>query len=542
MDNLKRLELLEELATLKRRQRTATSFDSFIETYLSHLTTATPPVFHGELKQLLSNAVEKDKEGGDRPPEGGSQNSTLTPPHFSEKITKPLDKKNRLLLIAPRGFAKSTICSVFFPLWLALNKKKSDIFLVSATISLSRELLRKIRNELENNELLLKDFGEMKSDKWTEEILILNNGVVIRAKGRGFQIRGFRPDIVICDDLEDEESLYSKEQRDKLETWFMRTLLPALKPDQNLVYVGTKLHQLSLISLLEQKEEFEVRKYVALVNGKSIWEDLFSTDFLLRMKNEIGTYAFEAEYQNNPLSLQDMPIKPHYLEGVVVRGKTTVSCLAVDPAISEREGSDFRAVAIFDMVETDNGLAFKERFSEQGRWNITEQIDRIIDLYVKYKPERVIIEEVAFQAVIRKILLQKSREKGIFIPVSSASLWASPMAKDRRRPKDKLTRLLSISHLFEQKLVEIVNPDLKNQLLTFPHGDYDDLVDATVYALFWLMNWRTPNAMVKNNPEQLIRNPKKSFYVEETKPGVYMAKIGEKPMRLRTPGFFNFDK
>lgn len=549
----RRLELLEELIQLKRRQRAATDFNFFIEQYLNHLRTHQSPLFHKDIIGFLKQSIIKEEgreQGGEATPSHPVKNVMTTPPHFfSEKTKLPLDKRNRLLFVAPRGFAKSTLCSIFFPLWLALNKHRTDIFVVSATISLSRELLRKIRNELENNELLLKDFGEMKSDKWTEEFLILNNGTAIRAKGRGFQIRGFRPDMIICDDLEDEESLYSKDQRDKLENWFMRTLLPALKPDQNLVYIGTKLHQLSLISKLEEKTEFFCRKYMALVDGKSIWEDLWSTETLKRMRNEIGTYAFEAEYQNNPISLEEQPIKPHYLEGVSIRGKAIVSCLAVDPAISEREGSDYRAVAIFEEVETEQGVAFREKFSEQGRWSITEQIERIIDLYDKYRPERVIIEEVAFQAVIRKILLDKSRNRmvdgvksPIFIPVSSASLWASPLAKERRRPKDKLTRLLSIAHLFEQRLVEIVNPDLRNQLLTFPFGDYDDLVDATVYALFWLMNWRTPQTMVKSSPEQIVKDPKRSFYVEEVRPGVFVSKQGEPEIRLRPSGFFNYDR
>lgn len=540
-NELKRLELLEELAQLKRRQRTAVDLELFIEVYLNHLRTHETPTFHKEIISCLNQTIakqEKKEEQGGETPEGVGENMVLHLTDFSAIKTKPLDRKNRLLFIAPRGFAKSSICSVFFPLWLALNKHRTDIFLVSATISLSRELLRKIRNELENNELLLKDFGEMKSDKWTEDFLLLNNGVAIRAKGRGFQIRGFRPDFIVCDDLEDEESLYSKEQRDKLETWFFRTLLPALKPDQDLVYVGTKLHQLSLISKLETKEEFLMKKYVALVDGKSIWEDLWTTDLLLKMKNEIGVYAFEAEYQNNPISLQEQPIKPHYLEGVRIEGKSIVSCLSLDPAISERETADYRAISIFE--RTENG--FREKFSEQGRWGITEQIDKIIDYYEKYKPERVIIEEVAFQSIIRKILLEKSRKRGIFIPVSSASLWASPLSVERKRPRDKLTRLLSVAHLFEQKLVEINNPDLKNQLLTFPFGDYDDLVDATVYALFWLMNWRTPEAMIKSSQEVIVKDPKKSFYVDEVRPGVYVAKNGEPVIKLKHTGFFNYDK
>jgi hypothetical protein len=100
MDNLRKLELLEELAILKRRQRAVNDFNFFIDTYLSHITTAQPPLFHAEIKELLENTT-KTGVGGSTP-KPPSQNNTLTPPHFLEKNTKPLYKKNRLLLIAPR--------------------------------------------------------------------------------------------------------------------------------------------------------------------------------------------------------------------------------------------------------------------------------------------------------------------------------------------------------------------------------------------------------------------------------------------------------
>src|SRR4030042_2116595 len=132
MDNLRKLELLEELALLKRRQRAVNDFEYFIDTYLGHLRTSTTPQFHKDIIRLLNTAIIKDnKEEGEQTPRGGEQNNTITLPQFSPKNTKPLDKKNRMLFIAPRGFAKSTICSVFFPMWLALNKHKTDIFLVS---------------------------------------------------------------------------------------------------------------------------------------------------------------------------------------------------------------------------------------------------------------------------------------------------------------------------------------------------------------------------------------------------------------------------
>ena len=493
------LEELSQLTSLKRKEVCEHSLEKFVDTYLSHLSYKKRPKFHREIIDTISNL----------------------------KIT-------RSLFIAPRGFAKSTLCSRFFPLWLAVYGKKKDIFLISATVALAKENLRTIRNEFEGNEKLVEDFGELQSDKWTEEHLVLKNGVILRGKGQGFQIRGFRPDMIICDDLEDDSVIYSKEQRDKLENWFFRTLLPTLKPDQNLIYIGTMLHQFALIAKLQQKPEFTANLYRALVDGKSIWEDMWPTEELNKRRKDFGEYAFQAEYQNNPLSLTEQPIKPHHLEGVKAEGHKVLRSMAIDPAISEKESADFRAIQIMDKLEDGK---FREVLTITGRWGIDEQIEKVLDLYVTYKPDRVLLEEVAFQKILRKLIIDKSRERNIYIPITRAEIGMG----DNKRPKDKMTRLLQIIHVFEQKLVEISDEDTKQELLSFPFGDYDDRVDVTVYNLYWLINWQSGKSMVKRREERILHG-KDSFYVDEVKPGVFMAKIGEPPFPDKKSNFHSFDK
>jgi len=362
---------------------------------------------------------------------------------------------------------------------------------------------------------------------------VLANGAIMRAKGQGFQIRGFRPDMIICDDLEDDSVIYSKDQRDKLENWFFRTLLPTLKPDQNLVYIGTKLHQFALISKLQLKPEFKSNLYRALVDGKSIWEDMWPVKELLKRRRDFGEYAFQAEYQNNPLSLTEQPVKPHYLEDVKAEGKKVLRCMSIDPGISEKESADFRAIQVMD--KTEDGK-FKEVLTIKGRWGINEQIKKVIDLYIKLKPDRVLLEEVAFQKVLRNLIIEKSRERDIYIPITRAELGVGP----NKRPKDKMTRLLQVIHLFEQKLVEITNTETIQELLSFPFGDYDDMVDVTVFNLYWLSNWQMGRSMVKRREEKIIHG-KDSFFVHEIRPGVFVAKIGEPPIKPKL-NIINFDK
>lgn len=573
----KKLKIYNELSgllSIKRKAVCSTKLVSFIDVYLKHLSQQQRPLFHKTiLKRIQTIAIgskqrqegtqsftEDNKhtegEGKMTPHTPTLKNHLKDPTDFSPVNTNPLldntdnDKStqtpysgaplnlNRMLFIAPRGFAKSTLCSRFFPLWLALYGYKKDIFLISATISIAKENLRIIRNELESNEKLIQDFGDLKSDKWTEEQLVLKNGVTIRAKGQGFQIRGFRPDIIICDDLEDDSVIYSKEQRDKLEVWFFRTLLPTLKPDQHLIYIGTKLHQFALIAKLEKDYDFTANLYKALVDGKSIWEDAWPTEELLKRKKQ-SLYAFEAEYQNNPLSLEEQPVKIHHLEGVKTRGGIIESCMSLDPAISEKDSSDYRAIQI--MGKTEEG-EFRELLTVRGKWGVDEMVDKVIDLYVEYKNKwsilRVLVEEVAFQKIIRTLLLKKSREKGIYMPISTTELGVGA----NKRPKDKLTRLMQVVHLFEGRLVEIRNTDLFQELLAFPFGDYDDMVDVTVYNLYWLINNRPGKYMLKKEKLNFPIKTQESFYIQEPRPGVFVAKAGGPPFKPRPKLFINYDK
>lgn len=449
-------------------------------------------------------------------------------PDFHVEIRKLLFKHKRLGLAAPRGFAKSTNVQVIYAIYCLLYNDKEDILSISQSADMAEDWVRKIKFELEGNERIREDFGpilqwgEKESKRWTASHLVIQDkkGNIfsqIRARGRGCQVRGLRPTKVFCDDLEDEELVRSEEQRRFLQEWFLGALLNVLKNDQQLVVIGTILHPLSLIAnIINKKDSFSswnTKKYVALKDNTSLWPDRFPVEDLLRRKKEIGTYAFEAEFQNNPIASGVCLWKPEWIRRYTRELRPEdikIKFAALDPAESEDKASDYSSMTCIGVGYDGNVYELE---TIRGHWGTWDLIDKIITFYVKWRPIRFGIEEVAFQSFIKPVLIKESRDLKIVIPVESLSLgkWTGK-EKEKKMPRDKYTRALSVVHYWEQGMVYMKSPDLVDEISMFPTGSNDDQVDSMVWAMKMMMKHAPIKVMIKGD-ERLHKTG--SFRVQE---------------------------
>lgn len=432
-------------------------------------------------------------------------------PPFHKEILRLLQTENRLGIAAPRGFAKSTLVQIIYGIHCLLYNEGEDILSISQSSNLAEDWVRKIKFELEGNQRIKNDFsgllqwGEKYSKRWTSNHLIIQKDnrqfSQVRARGRGCQVRGLRPTKVFCDDLDDEELVRSEEQRKYQKEWFLGALLNVLKIDQQLVVIGTILHPLAILAdIIGRKEQFKgwfTKKYVALENNKSLWEDRFPVGDLLRRKSEIGTYAFESEYQNNPISSDTCLWKPEWILKFKKLPEIKKVFAALDPAATTKEYSDYSAIVILG-VGVDNNIY--EIFSIKGKWGIWELVDKIIEVNQRYKPIRFGIEEVAFQSVIRPVLIRKTEQDKIArVPVERITLGKyTGKEKNVRQPKDKYSRALSVIHYWEQGAVYLKNQQLLDQIALFPTGSEDDMVDACVWCVKMIMKYSPVKVMVDN--------------------------------------------
>jgi len=376
-------------------------------------------------------------------------------------------------------------------MWLSLFQKRGDITIISASESLAIEWLRKIKREFETNRRILAYFGDLKSDKWTENHIILKNDkrVNIRARGAGGQIRGFRPDCLIMDDLETNESVESEEQRKKLKDWIFKDCLNTLLPEGQFVVIGTIIHPLSVLAdLLVADNGWVHKKYQAYIDGRQeqgneLWGALWSHEKLQERKREIGSWAFASEYMNNPISDETAPIKEHQIRYWTEFPITYSSVLAVDPAYSDDEKSDFKVVS---HVAIDQQMNRYLASYIRTHAPIGEFQNAIINLWVQNKSTitAVGIPNSGVEKSFFDSFLKKCEERKLYPPVVELknAFTQTGTSISIRGKKARVTAALQ--PLFEQGKY-FINPDhieARDELLTIGSSRWDDIVDTMAYA------------------------------------------------------------
>lgn len=171
------------------------------------------------------------------------------------RITESYQHKLNVFM-AFRGSGKSTILNLSNALWSILGKhQKKFVLIVSKTRVQSQSHFDNIKQELEENELLKHDLGpfkETKEDWGAYTIEIPKYGAKIMCIGalqniRGLKYRDHRPDLIICDDIEDMTSFVDGNQIQLMYDWFMGELWSIGDETTNIVVLGNLLNRSSIL-------------------------------------------------------------------------------------------------------------------------------------------------------------------------------------------------------------------------------------------------------------------------------------------------------
>lgn len=465
----------EEKARQKRRSKAKPDFAYFCKTYMSDAFTLSFSEYQLALTRLAANRTLNRQDE--------TLFKELIDPRDHGFIKQPISGEYEGILdIEPRDHGKTTRNTQAMPLWLALNHPGSFIVICGASADSAKEMMDAIKDDLEDNELILNDYGEQRGNTWTKRKIKLANGSSIVAVGRGQRLRGIknkyqRPTHIICDDLLDDKEVESPTLRRQAERWFKRVIMNLGKGALTII-ANTIMHPDDLPSrLLKQIEEGTLPNWLGLrfsaitPSGRPLFPSRWSLQELENKRIASGS-AWWTEWMNRPIADEDADFKEDwfvYFKPYELDLRDCTIGMAVDPATGLKKGDwSFIAVVARHRITMVDHVLFAKGWKESD----LQFAQRIVDVFLQHKPKFVMFETVAFQKIYKKEVMRYAKRKGVRLPVREF------------KGGNKQVRIKSLSSQVENGLIQFLETQtlLRQQFLEFPRG-HDDGPDAVEMAI-----------------------------------------------------------
>lgn len=437
---------------------------------------------------------------------------------FGECIDSPTDARE--VHQAPRGEAKSTYETQLGSLWCIVTGRKHMIGIIMNTEEQAAEMLESIKAELDTNPRLAMDFPDAcdRGRVWQATTAITANNIKVRIGGTGKKIRGMkhgphRPDLIFLDDLENDENVKDKGQRDKVQKYVLSAVLGLAGPGggMDVFWVGTSLHYDAAINRVsrapgwrrkvfrsilkwpdrmdlwdqwealytrsgedDEKEQFEAealafyQKHKKAMDAGAVcsWPEVRPLYRLMCMR-AINHDSFSQEQQNEAGNDENAPFKA--IQFWVNRLSDWVYFGSIDPSLGKKGtvkgdpsailvGGLDRKKMVLDVVEADIARRVPDLI-----------ISRAIDLQAEYGCLAWAVETVQFQAFLHSELIKRAALKGIAFP-------GIPVVPDT----DKALRIISLQPHINNGLIRLHRSEstMIEQLKFWPEADHDDGPDA----------------------------------------------------------------
>ena len=451
-----------------------------------------------------------------------------TPDFHREMWGMVCDDNPMVAIAAPRGHAKTTTVTMAYVLANALFGEKDCIMIVSSTYDLSARFMASLKGYLYDNEGIKANFGPFKFEKDTEdEIIVTTKYGKFCVAGKGSEqgsVRGWkwgekRPNLIICDDVENDEIVQSPDRRKKFMSWFLNVLLPCGGRGCKFRVVGTVLHFDSLLENLLGDETWLSKRYSAHASfddfTKILWPEMWPEERLRARRqsyiNRNNTEGYSQEYLNVPVSVQDRYFRNEDMLDMNEDDKDNNErrkmsyYAAADLAISKKQTGDYTVIGVMGV----DSLNFKHIVDiRKGRWDSLEIINEILSVNARYKPELFGIEIGQIEKAIGPFLDTEMRKRGEYVNLQ-------PL----RPAGDKPTRAKSFQAMHKSGSVKFDKDaswymGLEDEMMKFTNSGaksgHDDQIDVMSYLGIMVQDVVSPNTVEEDDEEEYWMAKKES--------------------------------
>jgi hypothetical protein len=414
-----------------------------------------------------------------------------------EKIARELefieqngDKEYKILVLSvPPRHGKSQQCSIDFPAWYLGRNPNKEIITASYSADLAQDFGGKTREKVDSNEYkLIFPEVKLKEDEKARGRWRTEQGGSYTAVGVGGPITGRGANILLIDDpIKNREEAESEIIRNKIWDWFTSTAFTRLEPNGVAIIIMTRWHlddlagrilihpslgkRTKVIKFQAIAEREEIKRHV----GSPLWPERYGTEALTEIKEAIGPYDWNALYQGNPVPTGSQELKLEWIRKiseVELDQKNTRNFLTIDTAMSKKTEADFTGFC-------DNSVD-RENFWHLKAWRMKlspeELVDNLFSLYGKRKYEKIGIEKTAYLEGLRPYIEMEQRKRNTFLPI--VELKHNQTAKE--------VRIRGLIPVYASKTIFHVEgrcKALEEEMMSFPVGVHDDVLDATAYQL-----------------------------------------------------------
>lgn len=419
----------------------------------------------------------------------------------------------RLIITAPPQHMKSLHSSVIFPSYCLGRNPSRRVIMASFSGLVASRFGRNVRNisQLPVTRLIFPEL-HLSEDSQAKNKFDTTAGGYYIAAGRDGSITSYGADIMILDDLyANKQEAESEVIRENIWDTYLTVFKTRLNKDSALVMLMTRWHDDDLIGrvlALEPDAKWEVIELPAIAKeddefrkkGEALWPEKYPLEYLEGLR-KLDPDVFSCMYQCEPTNELTAEFKRDwfkYFQDHECPSNLRVY-ITVDLAISKKESADESSIMVTGITSDMSAYILDYR---HGKMDPSEVINTIFELNDLYKPIHVGIESVAYQQALIHFLEKEMRVRKKFMSI-----------EEIRTTQDKEIKIRGLIAYY--KTGRIYHraggfcSALEQQLLRFPRGVHDDIIDSLAMSLHL---WEAPQY---GRPEQKRPKTRREAIIEE---------------------------
>lgn len=409
------------------------------------------------------------------------------------------------LILMPRYSFKSTICTVGLSIWKLVKDHNTRILIYSDASTKAQGFLLSAKSHMEGGveKSIFSSIFEWtpkdKMQKWNESQVVIKDRKTsypepsIDTGGIETSKVGMHYDLIIFDDIVSDKNITTKDQMDKVEECYRRSL-SLLKPGGQVIMVGTRWHFGDLYGRIIAENDIKNNFKLFILDGeedkkygKYPFSDIGLTkEFLAEQKKNQGTYNFSCLYRNSPTDPETAVFRTgdFGFYGSIKKDDLYITATC-DPA---GEGEDFTAITV---VGTDSKMDMHILDIVNRHLQPSEIISEVIRLHYKYTFKMFGLEMNFYRGMLRLELDRRINEER---KNSNFKLFGvHEFEATSRKGQSKTNRIMALQPYHERgsikfpgEKVELLRgefSELAYQMIQFPNSAHDDILDSLAYHL-----------------------------------------------------------